>query len=1333
MISDLATSLASWPLLLVGLAVVGVASVPIYNLFFHPLRDFPGPTLNAATRIPYTRMMSSGQTHQTLYKLHQEYGDFVRISPDELSIQGEHVWNELMGHRKQGVSENGKDPAVFSFSKFGLNSVVGGSREDHARMRRSLAHGFSAAAIEEQEPIITSYVDLLVQRLKERSNNGENALDMTSWYNWTTFDIIGDLAFGESFRCLQESDYHPWVSLIFKRIKHTSLMIAAYRWGALKNVVFRFVDQSLGSADTTHVNLIQEKLNARGAMETIRPDYYHAMTAEGPERESYSKMELHETASVLITAGSETTATTLSGVTYLLGKHPKVLQKLVKEVRTTFRYESEINMHSVQRLEYMLAVLNEALRLYPPVPGAIPRKMNPEGGIINGRWVPGGTVVGIHQYPLHYNPKYFQAPESFIPERWQDDPRFSTDAKKAFQPFSFGPRNCLGKNLAYAEMRLILARIVWNFDLRLAKDSDGWIDRGETYLIWRKPALNVYLVPMVTIKVSDERVLCVDDIRKIATAKLPRIISEFYNDGSTTQVTVRENSSAYSKYRLRARVLVDVSKVDPSTTVLAEKIDFPLCVSPAGLQAMAHPDGELATARACANRRVHMGISSFANHSVEDIRAAGLTVGPLTNAMQLYTMQDREMQLRIIHRAEAAGCKAIFLTADSPVLGVRFNEVHNDFRTPEGLNLPMLEKTSEMIRSQTHDDGFTAFNSDSHSWEKEIPWLRKHSKMEIWIKGVLTAEDVHLAIQYGCDGIIVSNHGGRQLDETPATADVLLECAKAANGKIRIHVDGGIRTGTDIFKALALGAECVWIGRPMLWGLAYNGEAGVTKTLDILYEEFKRCMQLTGCNTIDDISLASIGAVATYMIAKILHELFFHPLRNYPGPLLSRFTRIPYWIANLTGNQVRHMHQLHSRYGPIVRYGPNDMSYTDSQAWKDIYGHKKDRADNPKDRRFYPQPDSGVHSLITASKEDHARVRRMFALAFSDRGLKQQEPLFKKYADLMVSKLHESSATDQDLVKILNFTTFDIMAELTFGEPLGLLEGSKYSPWVSNIFQAIKAGPVMQMGLYYPLLGRLLKSLAPKKLQEMRRSHAQHTISRVDQRLARGSTQPDLWNLVVTDEGEKKLSLQEMYNNADVFMLAGTETTATLLSGLTFYLLINPQKMRTLVEEIRGAFDSTEEMVFDRLAGLKYLHACIQEGLRMYPPVPSSLSRVAPEHGTIICDGFVPSGTSISVHHTATYRSPKNFRNPNIFAPERWLGAEEYADDLREALQPFHLGPRNCLGQNMAWHEMRLLLAQLLYNFDLELCEESKDWADQKVFVLWEKKPLLCKLKPVES
>ncbi len=298
---------------------------------------------------------------------------------------------------------------------------------------------------------------------------------------------------------------------------------------------------------------------------------------------------------------------------------------------------------------------------------------------------------------------------------------------------------------------------------------------------------------------------------------------EFYNSGSTDQVTIRENSAAFSRYRLRPRVLVDVSGVDTSTTVFGQHVSFPLSISPAGLQAMAHPDGELATSRACAKKGVNMAISSYSNYPIEAVRSAGTSIGPISHAMQLYTMKDRTLQERIVRTAEAAGCSAIFLTADSPVLGVRYNEWRNDFRTPEGLGFPILEKTTEDIRKQTHDGVFVAFNDDSHNWDRDIPWLRSITKMQIWIKGVLTAEDTELAVKHGCDGIVVSNHGGRQLDGVMATLDALPECVEAAQGRIKIHVDGGFRSGTDIFKALALGADCCWVGRPAIWGLAVSG------------------------------------------------------------------------------------------------------------------------------------------------------------------------------------------------------------------------------------------------------------------------------------------------------------------------------------------------------------------------------------------------------------------------------------------------------------------------------------------------------------------------------
>jgi (S)-2-hydroxy-acid oxidase len=299
-------------------------------------------------------------------------------------------------------------------------------------------------------------------------------------------------------------------------------------------------------------------------------------------------------------------------------------------------------------------------------------------------------------------------------------------------------------------------------------------------------------------------------------------LTDFFNSGATNQITVRDNVSAYRKYRLLPRVLRDVSNPDTGISVFGREILLPFSTSPAGIQAMAHPDGELATSRACAKMGVNMGVSSYANYSVEDITEAGRQVGPIHHVMQLYSMVDREKEERIVRRAEASGCKAIFLTADSPILGLRYHEVRNGFKPGDGLAYPMIEKTSADVQSENHQDGFSTFGSSSHSWAKEIPWLRSITNMEIWIKGVLTPEDVETAIEYGCDGVIVSNHGGRQLDETPATIDALPACAKAAQGKIRIHVDGGIRSGVDIFKALALGAECCWAGRPMLWGLAVS-------------------------------------------------------------------------------------------------------------------------------------------------------------------------------------------------------------------------------------------------------------------------------------------------------------------------------------------------------------------------------------------------------------------------------------------------------------------------------------------------------------------------------
>jgi cytochrome P450 len=236
--------------------------------------------------IPYTRVFASGYSHTKLHELHQRYGNVVRISPSEVSVVGDNVWDELMGHRKQGEPENAKDPLVFALTK---GSVISANRENHARLRRTLSHGFSAATIEQQQPIINSYVDLLIQKLHERADGGKKSIEMTSWYNWVTFDIIGDLAFGESFGCLDNGEYHPWVHNIFQRIRGNAQNVLASRWGWMEKIVRGLMDNDSKAGYDMHPKLVDERVKKREQMETPRPDFFDTMSnGKRVSRVSYS-------------------------------------------------------------------------------------------------------------------------------------------------------------------------------------------------------------------------------------------------------------------------------------------------------------------------------------------------------------------------------------------------------------------------------------------------------------------------------------------------------------------------------------------------------------------------------------------------------------------------------------------------------------------------------------------------------------------------------------------------------------------------------------------------------------------------------------------------------------------------------------------------------------------------------------------------------------------------------------------------------------------------------------------------------------------------------------
>lgn len=355
----------------------------------------------------------------------------------------------------------------------------------------------------------------------------------------------------------------------------------------------------------------------------------------------------------------------------------------------------------------------------------------------------------------------------------------------------------------------------------------------------------------------DEKVHSISDLEAEANEKLPPMVRDFYNGGSMDLQTLNGNKAAYDNYRFRPRVMVDVTEVDTTTDCLGSKVAFPLGFAPAANHGLAHADAELGTSRAAAKKRVNMVLSSWSNTPSKDVSFQGKDVG-ISYVQQLSAVKDEETNLKIVRTAEEAGYKALFLSVDCPWLGRRLNEMKNTFTLPPHLNFPSYPFITQNMVS--FDDRTQYATSITWSYIQE---LKKKTNMQIWLKGILTAEDALNAVEAGADGVVVSNHGGRQLDGSMCTLDALPEVVEAVQGRIPVHIDGGIRRGSDIFKALALGADYCWVGRIPLWGLAYKGQAGVELALNILHDEFRLVMALMGCTSVKDIKPEHLARMGT--------------------------------------------------------------------------------------------------------------------------------------------------------------------------------------------------------------------------------------------------------------------------------------------------------------------------------------------------------------------------------------------------------------------------------------------------------------------------------------
>ena len=353
--------------------------------------------------------------------------------------------------------------------------------------------------------------------------------------------------------------------------------------------------------------------------------------------------------------------------------------------------------------------------------------------------------------------------------------------------------------------------------------------------------------------------LNLSEYETLARARMEHTAWGYYAGGADDEVTLGENPLAWQRLRLRPRVLVDVTNTDTSTTVLGTTVAMPVLTAPCALNRLAHPDGELAVARATAQAGVIQVLSTVSSTSLEDVAAAANG----TRWFQLYCYTDREITADLVRRAEAAGYSAICLTVDLPVLGRREREIRAGFAAPDGITMKNLEPYAKDVMPEA--GGTTALaRYVSERWDARltwdvIPWLKSVTRLPIVAKGILTHEDARLAVGHGVDAIIVSNHGGRQLDTVLTGAEALPEVVAAVAGRCEVLVDGGIRRGTDVVKAIALGARAVLIGRPYLWALAVDGEAGVARVLQLLRDETGLAMALAGRRSVSEIDASLIA------------------------------------------------------------------------------------------------------------------------------------------------------------------------------------------------------------------------------------------------------------------------------------------------------------------------------------------------------------------------------------------------------------------------------------------------------------------------------------------
>ncbi|KAM7195194.1 Cytochrome P450 monooxygenase sdnF [Rhypophila sp. PSN 637] len=496
--SQILVTMSYLVLLLAGIGVWIIYQViyAIYNSFLSPLRQIPGPSLASVSWLPWYRYWFSGYMHRHVHRLHEMYGPVVRIGPSEVSFISTAAWKDIYGLKRCRQIE--RDPKSFpSLTPHGARfDLLTYSPVDHARYRKILNPCFSEKATKEYEPTIHENVDRLVAKLQANvgrdSNDKSVRTNVTNWFQWLTFDMVTDVCWGRSFDCVAQEKSHVCLALSMDLVSYSSFIVFVAWWKGLKDFLVKlsgveglFIDLVRSQCEKHHLFAASDDLTAEKTKASI---YSNLREAGDP----LSLAELDGNLTAVVIAGSETTGFALTATSYYLAKNPDCFRKAAAEVRNAFSSSEEIKDDALRKLPYLKAAIDEALRMTPAEPNGLARKVVVDGGLdIAGQWIPKGTAIYVSQFAANRSSAYFHLPNEYHPERWLGAPEFKDDQFDAVQPFIMGVNVCIGRGLAWMEMRVTLAKLLWNFDWTVGDGDGDAFEQSKAWHVWTKS--HVYL------------------------------------------------------------------------------------------------------------------------------------------------------------------------------------------------------------------------------------------------------------------------------------------------------------------------------------------------------------------------------------------------------------------------------------------------------------------------------------------------------------------------------------------------------------------------------------------------------------------------------------------------------------------------------------------------------------------------------------------------------------------------------------------------------------------------------------------------------------------------